>query len=128
MLRAVDNGTTLTLGPGLTVRRGSNAGSPGSIGYNPNYGGNAAVSVVNLGTISADTSGRTIRISGQSFSNEGDIEVATGAVLEIGRAWCRERSLVVDGEGLVVAKGTRMAALGNSLGKVAVGTLRSAVD
>src|SRR5436190_20123588 len=29
------------LGPGLTVRRGSNAGSPGSIGYNPNYGGNA---------------------------------------------------------------------------------------
>src|SRR5437773_1272065 len=91
MLRAVDNGTTLTLGPGLTVRRGSNAGSPGSIGYNPNYGGNAAVSVVNLGTISADTSGRTIRISGQSFSNQGDIEVATGALLDA------NGSLVFDG-------------------------------
>src|SRR5437773_1170170 len=91
MLQVVNSGTTLTLGPGLTVRRGSNASSPGSIGYNPNYGGNAAVSVVNLGTISADTSGRTIRISGQSFSNQGDIEVATGALLDA------NGSLVFDG-------------------------------
>src|SRR5436190_22755012 len=69
------------LGPGLTVRRGSNAGSPGSIGYNPNYGGNAAVSVVNLGTISADTSGRTIRIAGQSFTNAGLAQATNGGVV-----------------------------------------------
>src|SRR5437773_3958274 len=113
MLRPVDNGTTLTLGPGLTVRRGSNAGSPGSIGYNPNYGGNAAVSVVNLGTISADTSGRTIRIAGQSFINAGLAQATNGGVLVLASPWSNTGTLRLDGGTLDFASAFRTADLGN---------------
>jgi hypothetical protein len=43
MLRVLDSGTTLTIGPGMTVRRGNNVSIyPASIGSNPNFSGNAA--------------------------------------------------------------------------------------
>jgi hypothetical protein len=74
--------TTLTLGPDLTVR-----GHSGVIGYNSAWGGSANVSVINQGTISADTSGDaslgTIRVAGQSFVNAGVAEARNGGTLDL---------------------------------------------
>jgi hypothetical protein len=41
------------------------------------------VSVVNQGNILADTSGRVIRIRGQSFRNEGLLGASNGGVLDV---------------------------------------------
>src|SRR5207249_877019 len=53
-LRLRDGGTTLTIGPGITVR-----GQNGTIG-NLYWGGPPNVSIVNQGTISADVADGTI--------------------------------------------------------------------
>src|SRR5437588_3977712 len=58
------DGTTLTIGSGITVR-----GQNGYVGYSPYLGGTTNVAVVNQGTIQADVSAGT----------------------KIGRASCRER-------------------------------------
>src|ERR1035441_3268790 len=94
-------GTTLTIGPGITVR-----GQQGTIGYNPNFGGPQNISVVNQGTISSD-SGGTILVNAQPFinqglaqginggtlaligstSNTGTLNVAAGSTLNLGGSW-----------------------------------------
>jgi len=67
-------GTTLVIGPGITVR-----GQYGQIGYSTCLGGPGNVGVVNQGTISAD-SGGTITVSAQPFSNQGVVESPAGAL------------------------------------------------
>jgi hypothetical protein len=72
-----NEGTTLVLGPGITVRGntgllggGGSGGNGGTFGWG---GSPANVSVVNQGTISADAGGGTITIAGSSFSNAGEL-------------------------------------------------------
>jgi hypothetical protein len=83
MLRLTDSGTTLTIGQGMTVRRGNNSnnGYPASIGFNPSYSVPSDVRVINQGMISADTSGRIIRVAGQNFLNAGRVEAGNGGQL-----------------------------------------------
>jgi hypothetical protein len=74
-LRVLNGGTTLTLGPGITVR-----GQYGAIGFASPYGGAANVAVVNQGTISCDVNGGTIVVDAQPFSNQGTIVATLGTV------------------------------------------------
>src|SRR5262249_39310926 len=75
-LRVTQSGTTLTLGPGITVR-----GHTGQIGWeNQCVGGPSDISVVNQGTISADVAGGTIYIRAQPFTNNGLIRSPGGTV------------------------------------------------
>ena len=74
-LRVLNGGTTLAIGPGITVR-----GQNGVIGYASAYGGPTNVAVASLGTISADVSGGTITVSAQPFSNQGLVAASPGTV------------------------------------------------
>ena len=77
-LRVANGGTTLTIGPDVTVH-----GNNGVIGYNGSLGGSANVTVINQGTISADVSGGTITITGLNFQNQGTLEAIAGGVLNV---------------------------------------------
>ena len=75
------DGTTLTIGPGITIR-----GQNGMIGgYNGAFGGSRSASVVNQGTISCDVSGGTITIQPQTFTSTGSfngpVHVAGGTTI-----------------------------------------------
>ena len=76
-LRVTQAGTTLTVGPGVTVR-----GSTGGVGYNPNLGGVSSVAVVNQGTISADLAGG-ITVSGTTWVNQGTIQSKAGGTFNL---------------------------------------------
>ena len=73
-LMVASAGTTLTIGAGITVQ-----GQNGYVGYDPNFGGSPDVSVVNQGTIAADTSGGTITVYGTgNLQNVGILQRSTG--------------------------------------------------
>ena len=74
-LRLADGGTTLTIGPGITVE-----GQNGTLGYSSGYGGPQNVSVINQGTISADVSSGTITLTPQSFTNQGTVAASRGII------------------------------------------------
>lgn len=79
-LQVFTAGTTLTIGPNVTVR-----GQNGYIGYvlNPN-GGSENVHVVNQGTVRPDVSSTAgVIVRGQSFTNEGTIGAANGGKLTL---------------------------------------------
>ena len=68
-------GTTLVIGPGITVH-----GQYGNIGA---FAGASDVNVANQGTISADVKGGTITIAGTSFNNQGTLEAQNGGTLNV---------------------------------------------
>jgi RHS repeat-associated protein len=80
ILRLVNAGTTLTIGPGITVR-----GQNGFIGSGSGlwWGGPANVAVLNLGTISCDVNGGTIYLTGQLFTDSGSMKVSSGTTLTL---------------------------------------------
>src|SRR6185503_5208888 len=73
-LRIRDASTTLTIGPGLTVR-----GLNGTVG-NLYLGGPPDVSIINQGTISADVAGGNIVVVAQPFSNSGLLRSEAGTL------------------------------------------------
>jgi hypothetical protein len=77
-LRVPNSGSTLVIGPGITVR-----GQNGTLGFLRDWGGPSDVSVVNLGTVSADLANGTIAIQAQKFSNQGAVQATNGASLSI---------------------------------------------
>jgi RHS repeat-associated protein len=80
-LRLTSAGTTLTIGPGITIK-----GQNGMVGYDPYWGGPQNVAVINQGTIWADVTSGTITINGQSFTNQGSLSVSAGATLSVAAA------------------------------------------
>jgi hypothetical protein len=75
-LRLANDGTTLVIGPGISVR-----GQNGQIGYSPCWGGSQKVGVSNQGTIAADVVGGIIYIAGQSsFQNNGFMRCTAGNI------------------------------------------------
>src|ERR1051326_2506292 len=82
-VRLINNGTVLTLGPGIRVRGGSSCLGV-YIGNQPNQTGFSGIGIINQGTISADIGGGSLSVVAQSFSNQGDLQVAAGAVLNAG--------------------------------------------
>ena len=86
-LALVDGGTTLTIGPGITIQ-----GGLGAIGYDSCVGpGN--VSVINQGTISADVPGGTIYLNAQPFNNQGVIGATNGGTLLVAGSCINSGSL-----------------------------------
>ena len=88
-LIANTNNMTLTIGPGITIDGGNNQGSNVSsgsvIGYSSDFGGGSNASIVNLGTISAGTSGMSIVVnSNGSFTNQGTVSASNGGTLYLG--------------------------------------------
>ncbi|HYF36743.1 MAG TPA: hypothetical protein VD994_15720, partial [Prosthecobacter sp.] len=75
----------LTIGPGITIRGG----------YGTLKGFYSYDSILNQGTINADTSGRTITLAGASFSNHGRLQTLNGATLNC------EPVMIVNGQGLL---------------------------
>ena len=73
-----NGGTTLTIGPGITIR-----GQNGLVGAGNGWvGGPQNVGVINQGTISPD-SGGTINIAAQPFTNQGVVQANSGGSLSI---------------------------------------------
>ena len=70
-LEVAEAGTTLTIGPDITVH-----GQTGWIGFNSRLGGTTDDTVVNEGTISADVSGGTVTVYGLNSQNAGTFNAA----------------------------------------------------
>ncbi len=96
-----DSGTTLTIGAGITVH-----GQYGFIGYSSYYGGSTAVSVINEGTIAADTSGGNITIDGTGNQNSGSLEALNGATLSIQGTLTNTATVSVDSTSVLYLGGT----------------------
>ena len=80
---------TLTIGAGIAIRGGNNQGnstySGSVIGYSGRWSGGSNASVVNLGTISADTSGMSIVVNPNgAFSNQGSLQAPAGTLVVCG--------------------------------------------
>jgi len=126
-LRLSIGGTTLTLGPDITIH-----GQNGVIGYSSNFGGPQNVSVINRGIISSDVSGATINIYAQPFSNQelaqginggnlyidslqngvGGIVLVSGGTLTLTGTWTNSGTLVESGGTLDLGGSFSLAGLG----------------
>ena len=84
-------GTTLTIGPGITIR-----GQSGTIGYSTYWGGPQNVSVINQGTILADVAGGTIAIYAQPFVNQGTVTNTLGSVSITGTVDITGQTVLLD--------------------------------
>lgn len=82
-LRQTASAGTLTIGSGITIRGGAGSGYSGTIGFASIWGGNSDVSVINEGTINADTSGKSITISGATWTNTGSLRTAAGTAIRL---------------------------------------------
>jgi RHS repeat-associated protein len=96
------NNMTLTIGAGITIRGGNNQGnntSSGSvIGYSSWASGGSNASVVNLGTISADTLGMSIIVNPSgTFSNQGRLSAVNGGTLDLNGTWTSAGSITATG-------------------------------
>src|SRR4029078_76285 len=69
------------IGPNITIHGGS-----GSVGYNAGLSQNANVTVINQGTILADSAG-TITVNGANWVNQNMIQGSNGGNLTLGGSW-----------------------------------------
>jgi hypothetical protein len=100
-LRVVSGATTLTIGPNILIH-----GHSGRIGDSTGcFGGAPNVGVINQGTIAADTSGGTIYLLGQSVTNLGSLQAATGTLIVTGLTG-NIGAATVTGEGTLDLTGT----------------------
>ena len=119
----VYGGTTLTIGPGITVR-GQN-GTVGAVPSSP-WSGPASAKVVNQGIISADVSGGTIVINAQPFTNDGLVQSPAGALSvnwweNAGQTWAVSGNAVslnlaggnIHGGNLILSNGVPLVVSGN---------------
>jgi RHS repeat-associated protein len=75
-LRLMQSNTTLTLGPGITVR-----GQNGTVGYNSGWGGSTNLFIINESTISADVAAGVLSLEGLYCTNGGTLRAASGGSL-----------------------------------------------
>lgn len=75
------NSGTLTIGPTGVIRTTSDFA--GSARIEPVFGSGGSMTLVNQGTISSQTSGRTVRIGPGSFTNSGTLEALNGGTLNV---------------------------------------------
>jgi hypothetical protein len=68
-------GTTLTIGPGITI-----AGQNGTVGNASHWGNQPNVNVINQGVISQNVGGGTIALTPQFFTNKGNVAALAGVV------------------------------------------------
>ena len=103
MLRMTTAGTTLTIGPDVTVR-----GQSGTLGYSPNFGGPTNVSIVNHGTVEADSAGTiTVRTPAGTLQSPGALKATDGNTLAIVSTIVNtENTLNLSGGGTIAIPGT----------------------
>ena len=120
-LMVASAGTTLTIGAGITVQ-----GQNGYVGYDPNFGGSPDVSVVNQGTIAADTSGGTITVYGTgNLQNVGILQALNGGTLSLqGGNWQDSGVNYADATS-VFSIGASFSNTGNTLALTGPGTFAS---
>ena len=79
MVSLANGGTTLTIGPGITIR-----GQNGCFGAGNGFvGGPGNVSVINQGTHLGDVSGGTINVNAQPVVNQGVLAASNGGQLNV---------------------------------------------
>lgn len=83
----VDTGTTLTIGPGVTIQ----GDGWGGIG-----GGGTANAVINNGTITSQAGGCRVQIVAQ-FTNANTVSVTNGASLSVIKTWSNTGTMQADG-------------------------------
>jgi RHS repeat-associated protein len=76
---SVAGGTTLTIGAGISIH-----GTNGFVGNNL---GTANTSIVNHGSISADTTGGTIAVEASTWSSDGTLSASGSGTLSLYGAW-----------------------------------------
>ncbi len=84
---------TLTIGADMTIR-----GATGQVG-------NAGLPTVNLGTILADTSIRTITVTGSNVSNQGTLGAATSGTLSVFNLAADSGTISAESGGQVIVNG-----------------------
>ena len=93
---------TLTIGSGITVQ-----GQNGYVGYSPAIGGSpSSITVINQGTIQADTSGGTITVDGTGSQNTGSLEAVDGATLLLEGTLTNSATISVDATSVLSLNGT----------------------
>ena len=95
-LRVVNAGTTLTIGPGITVH-----GQNGEVGFDGCWGGTQSVNVINQGSIACDVAGGVITVNGQSFVNQGVLAAANGGTLQLPQNSTSSGNILASGGGFV---------------------------
>ena len=98
-LIADSDGMTLTIGAGITIDGGNSQGNEGSaIGYSYGWGGGSNTSVVNQGTINADTPGMSIVVIANgsgTFTNQGTLSASNGGTLYVNTSVANNGSGVI---------------------------------
>jgi YD repeat-containing protein len=85
-LIAASNGMTLTIGAGITIRGGGNQTYSAQVGYSSYWGGGSNTSLINEGTIIADTAGMIISVQPQgngTLTNTGTLSAVNGGTLNV---------------------------------------------
>jgi hypothetical protein len=102
-----DTGNIMTLAPGIRVRTGAGSGMVGGNG-----------SVLNYGTISAETAGQVITLS--TLTNHGTVQAIHGGTLSLPAPWTTDNPIKVDGGIIRVG--------GNSITAADIGSIAFAND
>ncbi len=79
----VNNNQTLTIGAGVTVKTNSVAATNTTNTITSNANG----TLINQGTLSSETAGRTLTINPTTFTNTGTVAAKNGAAVTLGGAW-----------------------------------------
>ncbi|MCC6708650.1 MAG: hypothetical protein IT492_13925, partial [Gammaproteobacteria bacterium] len=79
----INAGQTLTIGSGVTVKTSSVAATNTTNTITSNANG----TLINQGTLSSETAGRTLTINPTTFTNTGTVAAKNGAAVTLGGAW-----------------------------------------
>ena len=102
-MAVINSGTTLTIGPNITIE-----GGYGTIGYSSLWTNvsESSVSFVNQGTIISNVAGGPINLDGGAWTNSGSIEASNGGSLNLLDTWSNSGSLSISGTGSLNLDGT----------------------
>ncbi len=104
----LNGGSTLTLGPGLSVTQ---AGALADIGAANDYPGDG---IVSYGTLNAGFAGGTLALGGSNFVNRGKILVSNGDTLQLSAGtFSNTGTISVSNASLVIADSLALSALGS---------------
>ncbi len=108
------NNASLTIGPGITIHGGSNSTTSAQIGASPFFTSGSGLSIINQGTINADSPATqlTINPGGGTLTNSGVLIASAGGTLAL-------NGLVDNGGSTIVNAG--VLNLGGSLTQSALG-------
>ncbi len=125
------DGMTLTIGPGITIRGGNSTNDTyggAVIGQNGYLGGGSNASIINRGTISADATGKYLQINPTgTFTNTGTLQAINGGVLSLWGNWSSSGTININGGSFQAGAsttGTNSGRISYSSGSLSVGTLQ----